>query len=91
MSGIRIVNERDPDRKPAASSAAAGMLLWAGLLAVVWGLLAKFSFVAIGAGAALCLLAGHQMKKVGKKVCPGCGAAIEWEATSCPACSRDVP
>lgn len=91
MGGIRIVNERNLERKRAGSFAAANMLLWAGLLVLIWGLLEKFNVVAIGAGAALCLLARHQMKRAGKKVCPGCGDAIEWEANACPACMRDVP
>ena len=60
MSGIRIVNERNPERKRAGSYAAANMLLWAGLLVLIWGILAKFSVVAIVVGAALCLLARHQ-------------------------------
>ena len=91
MSGIRIVNERNPERRRAGSLAAANMLLWTGLLVLIWGLLEKFNVVAIGAGVALCLLARHQTIKVGKKVCPGCGDAIDWEATTCPACMREVP
>jgi hypothetical protein len=91
MSGIRIVNERNPERKRAGSFAAANMLLWAGLLIMIWGPLVNFSVGAIGVGTALCLLARQQRKKAEKKICPGCGDAIEWESTTCPACMRDVP
>ncbi len=90
MSGIRIVNDEETKRKPAGSAAVANMILWAGLLALIWGLLAWFNFVAIGAGVVLCLLANQQAKRADKKVCPGCRAAIDWNASTCPKCLREV-
>ncbi len=90
MSGIRIVNAQLPNRKPAASPAAANMILWVGILALIWGLLAKFNLAGIGVGVALCVLGLLQMKKIGKKVCPSCRAAIEWEASTCPSCHTSV-
>ena len=90
MSGIRIVNDEKPNRKPAGSAAAANMLLWAGVMTLIWGLLAWVNFVALGAGVALCLLAYQYSKKTDKKVCPGCRAAIEWEASTCPTWLREV-
>jgi hypothetical protein len=90
MSEIRIVNDEQSNREPAGSAAAANMLLWAGLLGLIWGLVGWVNFVALAAGVVLCVLAWLQSKKIGKKVCPGCRAAIEWEATTCPICQRDV-
>jgi hypothetical protein len=90
VSGIRIVNYEHSNRKRAASPVTANMILWAGLMALIWGLLAWADFVALGAGVALCLLGYQYSKKTDKKVCPGCRAAIEWEATTCPTCLRDV-
>lgn len=91
MSGIRIVNETEANRKPAATQGGTMMLLWAGLVVLLLGAFgASYRLLWIVGGLALCALSWVRSQKVGKKVCPNCRTAIDWEAGTCPSCQSPV-
>jgi hypothetical protein len=92
MDEIGIVRGDVPERKPAVSRAGLMFTLWGGLVLVLFGAVSgRRGLVMLLSGVALLLLVVRGYRRLGKKACPGCRKAIEWEAATCPECLRDVP